>query len=305
MIEDEYLEEDEGPRQPPLYLITGLVLGLGLGLLISLVLSPVRYVDTAPASLQAQYKDFYRMMIAQAYQSNQDLPRARQRLLLLEENNPAEALAAQAQQLLGQGGDEDLARALAELSADLSAPPGGQPAPVQVSTSTPTGGPQALSSPQPFETLDLAQAVQTATQPPPPSPTAGPTFTPMPTFTPRAALTPLPTLGARFELASRQEVCDPSVRPGLLQIELRDRAGRPLPGVQITVAWDGGLDTFFTGLHPDRGAGYADFVMEPGVVYSLRVSDLSETINGLSAPSCNADGGPAFTGGLRLEFSQP
>jgi hypothetical protein len=73
--------------------------------------------------------------------------------------------------------------------------------------------------------------------------------------------------------------------------------------VEILVAWDGGLDSFFTGLKPAVSPGYADFVMTAGVEYSLRAGGNSETIKGLVAPQCSTEGG-SYLGGLRLEFSQ-
>lgn len=303
MNEDEYLEEDEGPRQPPLYLITGLVIGLAIGLLISLVFSPIQYVDTDPSLLAANYKDDYRLLIAQAYQANGDLGRARQRLALLEELNQPDLLAAQAQQLLAEGEAEEPARALAGLASALAAPVSGpvQSPPPAAETALP-GAPANTTAP--FATLDLEQAVQTATLPPTQTlpPTA--TSTPQPTFTPRSGTTPLPTLGAPFELVAQEDVCEPDRLPGLLQIEVQDNRGRPIAGVQINVAWDGGLDTFYTGLRPSISPGYADFNMTAGVVYSLRAGELSETINGLQAPQCG-QGGSSYTGGLRLVLQQP
>ena len=86
--------------------------------------------------------------------------------------------------------------------------------------------------------------------------------------------------------------------------QVRDGSGTPVPGVQVNVAWDGDLDTFFTGLKPAVSAGYADFQMTPGVSYSLRVGDGGETLNGLSAPDCTDGGGNVFAGGLLLKFGR-
>jgi hypothetical protein len=44
--------------------------------------------------------------------------------------------------------------------------------------------------------------------------------------------------------------------------------------------------------------------MQPDIAYSLRVSDLSETVDNLIAPLCTADNGDSYTGGLKLEFMQ-
>lgn len=296
MSVDDYLEEDEGPRQPPLYLITGLVLGLGLGLLISLVLSPIRYVDTSPSSLAAEYKDNYRLLIAQAYQADGDLARARQRLSLLGDADLLDSLTAQAQQMVSSPEGEQAARQLAALAAALSAPVTEAPAPTGNSGAVNPGG-ALTTTPQPFTTLDISQAVQTAT----PVPSA--TSTPQPTFTPRQP-TQAPTLDAPFQLQSQQSVCDASLPPGLMQIELVDASGQPVPGVQINVAWDGGLDTFYTGLHPSIDAGYADFQMTADVSYSLRIGGVGDTLDGLIAPTCTGDSSSSYTGGLSLMFMQ-
>lgn len=287
MIDDDYLDEPRSTRQPPWFLLTGLVLGLGIGLLISIVLFPARYTDTAPASLAEQYKDSYRWLIARAYQANGDLIRAGQRLALLGDDNPQLALAAQAQRMLAAGESVEDARVLADLAAALAT------ASLQTAQATAVSPADAKSGQEP-ET----QAIS-----PPPVATPQPTRTPMPTFTPRSNPSPLPTLGAPFVLDTRQEVCDPSLHEGLLQVVLKDAQGQPAAGVQIVIAWDGGLDTFYTGLKPSVGPGYADFVMAAGVEYSLRVGGSSETIKGLAAPQCSGDAGN-YLGGLRLEFSQ-
>jgi len=77
-----------------------------------------------------------------------------------------------------------------------------------------------------------------------------------------------------------------------------------VPGVQVNVAWDGGLDTFFTGLQPAVSVGYADFQMTPRVSHSLRVGDGGETVNGLSAPDCTDGEGNVFAGGLYFVFER-
>ncbi len=287
MIDDEYLEEESPRRQPPWFLLTGLILGLGIGLLISIVISPVRYTETSPASLAEAHQDSYRWLIARAYQANGDLVRASQRLTLLGDALPQEALAAQAQRMLAADEDVESARILADLASALAT------AAAQPAQSASAAPPVAVSpqAGQPQASPDQAAAARTSQ----------PTRTPMPTFTPRSNPTQLPTLGAPFVLDNRQDVCDPSLQQGLLQIELKDAQGQPAAGVQINIAWEGGLDSFYTGLKPAISPGYADFVMAGGVVYSLRVGGNSETIKDLSAPQCE---GGSYLGGLRLEFSQ-
>jgi len=88
----------------------------------------------------------------------------------------------------------------------------------------------------------------------------------------------------------------------MLQVEVLDENEEPLFGVKITVSWEGGEDTFFTGLHPEMGPGYADFSMTEGMIYSLRVGDTSKPVTGLFVPSCGANDGSTYPGGIKLIF---
>ena len=258
-MEDDYLERDESSRQPPWFLLTGVIIGLIIGLLISLLVIPVRYKDTAPAVLTEESKASYRLMIAQAYQANPDLPRAVSRIALLQDPAAADSLAAQAQQALS-GGEEQAARGLAGLASAIS-----------------------TYNPVIVEPLDPTQAVASSTA---------------------AVQTPVVTPGfSPFLIVDRQTVCD-AASSGMLQIELRDRDGYPAPGVQINVTWDGGADTFFTGLKPAISTGYADFQMTPGVSYDLQVGEGGETLNAISTPECTDANGNSFSGGLKLVFGQ-
>lgn len=271
MSDNDYYETDERPRQFPWYLLTGLILGLGVGLLVSLAISPVRYTDNSPSALTEENKSRYRLTIAQAYQANQDAVRAHQRLALLGDASAQGSLAAQAQQALAAG-DEITARVLAELAAALS--------------SLSTAEAELITTPSPSPSAELTAP-------------AGP----QKTLTPLAAASPSPTRAPVYFLVEQQTVCDAAEQAGLLQVEVQNSSGEPVPGVQINIAWDGGLDTFYTGLKPAVGAGYADFQMTTGVIYSLRVGN-GETLNNLYAPECQGENGATFTGGVKLLFRQ-
>ncbi len=65
-------------------------------------------------------------------------------------------------------------------------------------------------------------------------------------------------------------VCNTNQPEPLIQVELMDAAGQPVPSVELVVTWEGGEDHFFTGLQPELGLGYADFTMQPEVVYSIQ-----------------------------------
>lgn len=281
---------NEEPSRGNWYLLTGLILGLVVGLLLSLVAFPVRYADADPSMLNESLRNEYRRLIAEAYRADGNLPRARQRLALLRDEDDARALAAQAQRILAEGGGPDDARPLAQLAADLNAAPQ-QPAqpPQSPPETTVTSTPGQVVEPSPAGTIDLGEAVRT------PTPEV-PTVTPRPTFTPRPSATPPRVLDAPFTLVNRTEVCDGSLPPAHIAVEVRDPQGRPLAGIRVEVAWESGSDAFFTGLAPELGLGYGDFEMQPGVTYSLRVGSAGDLVSDLKIPACG--------GSIKLEFQE-
>ena len=273
------------------FLLTGLVLGFALGLLYAWLINPVSYIDTSPSTLRQDYRDHYRLLIARAFAFNQDKGRASARLGLLGDDDPVQALVGQAQQVLAQDGSRYYAEALAILSQSLSGVERINPG-------------QESEIPQTEETSPTS----TLTQEPmglPVTPSVTPqqvTRTPGLTFTPRSNTTLSPTENLPFVLAENKTVCNPNLPPKLLQLEVLDENEELLFGVKITVSWEGGEDTFFTGLHPEMGQGYADFSMTEGVVYSLRVGDASKPVTGLFAPSCSTNDGSTYPGGIKLIF---
>ena len=310
------------------YLLTGLILGIAMGLLYAWLVSPVHYVNTAPSSMSPVYKDRYRSLIALAFAADGDLGRARVRLALLHDPDSVQALVAQAQRTIADGGVTAEARALAALASALGnepVPSGGVTPAITPTRLTPlaaTVPPQASSTPSPTalppsltptwtQTPGLTQIIITA------SPTLTVTATPLlstqttatrfsgtretstPTFTPTS------TPGQPFVVKDRSQVCDPTRLKPLLQVELINAAGRPVPGVELSVSWQGGEDTFFTGLKPDIDLGYADFVMSPDLTYSLRVLDGGQPITGIKAPRCTDQNGQAYWGGWSFRLAQP
>lgn len=102
------------------YLLTGLVVGLIIGLIFSNFVLPEKFNYSAPQSLSDEYKSVYRSLIALAYNADGDFGRARARLTLLQDVNPAGVFSAQAQRLLASGGDVMEANALSILGQILS-----------------------------------------------------------------------------------------------------------------------------------------------------------------------------------------
>lgn len=269
------------------YVLTGLLLGVLLGALVSVILLPVEYSDTEPSALNETARSEFRRLIAISYQADGNLERAQMRLNLLKDEDAPRALAAQAQRVLAENGSAEEVRSLALLASALSGGPTVQP---RGSGPLPTLTPSLA----PVEDLvtatqEIGQAVLTATP-------VTPTITPRPTFTPRPSATPARLLTNPFRVTNQEEICDSSLAPRTLAVQVLDLNGLPLPGARVTVTWEGGQSVFYTGLAPEIGWGYADFRMDEGLSYSVKVGDAGETVEGVSVPACG--------GGWVIEFKE-
>ncbi len=279
--------------------LLGLLAGFGIGLLIAWVISPIRYVDTSPNTLRADFKDQFRVAIAASYASDHNLGRAKARLALLGDSDAVQALTAQAQRMLGAGESFDTIQEVAGLATDLQ---------TGVSSILPT----ASASPIPIQLISTqtvaipltATGTQGAITE---TPTAQAADTPVifDTPTPRPTKTAIPTAGAPFQLLSQDQVCNPNLTDGLMQIIVLDNHRHQMPGMEIIVTWNGGEDHLFTGFKPEIGNGYADYIMQPGVIYSVRVAQPGLPVPNLSAPACPDSNGQTYTGGIKLTFQQP
>jgi hypothetical protein len=240
--------------------------GLGLGLLYTWVISPVKYVDTRPATLRADYRAEYLQLVARAWRVDGDVERARARLAALDVNDAAQAVTAFSQQIAAAGGDAETLAALASLASALEAGPA---SPSQI---------------------------------PPPTPARAPTGAPA--TPPRAQPTRFPTATAipAFAANGQAQVCDAAQTAPLIEVVTLDRNGKPVPGVEIVVEWASGQEHFFTGLKPELGAGYGDFVMAADQRYAVHPANSpNATVTGLRIPEC-PDGS---RGSWRLVFQQP
>jgi hypothetical protein len=278
--------------------LVALILGFGLGLAYAWVLSPVKYVDAAPVALRDNFKDYFRSAIAAAFASNGDLERARARLSLLGDPDPAQALTAQAQRMLAAGDGPEAIQQVALLASALQR---GTGVAVNAPTEAPTNSPEpepsgqavALDTPTP-ETLQPTLEVEL-------------TSTPFLILTPtlRPTHTPTPTLGAPYQLVGQDTVCDPELAEGLLQIVVINATRRPIPGAEIIITWNSGEEHIFTGLKPELGNGYADYQMASNVTYSIRMADGGTPASDISAPTCTATNDSTYLGGIKITFQQP
>lgn len=95
--------------------------GLALGFAVGWWLWPVQYTNTAPAVLRQDYRDDYIVMVATAYEVERDLEQARERLKLLNPEEPAVSVTELVERLIeADGSGEDIAR-LARLAWALGA----------------------------------------------------------------------------------------------------------------------------------------------------------------------------------------
>ncbi len=286
--------------------LLALLIGLGAGLAYAWVIAPARYSNTSPNTLRADFKDQFRALIAASYSATHNLERARARLALLGDADPVEALSAQAQRMLASGESFQVVQQVAGLASDLQSnevseaptPSVSATGAVKPSPAVPTPSPRTPTQTTSTTEVNVTATEDTATD-------AATTAAVFDTPTARPTMTLSPTPSAPFRLASQDQVCNPNLTEGLMQVSTLDNRRHQVAGVEIDISWAGGEETFFTGLKPEIGNGYADYVMQAGVVYSVRVGRVSDTVPNLTAPSCTTSSGQTYLGGLKLVFQQP
>ncbi len=232
------------------------------------------------------------LSIAAAYAANGDLTRAQSRLALLDDPDTYAALSAQAQRTLSSG-DALQSYQLAQLASAL------QGNPLPMTSITPTS-----FAVQAFTPTTSNPALLNPAETPLPSDTDVPL--PDITATPRATSTPIPPPGAPFKLLEQETICDELLAEGLLQVlTITSNNRRQIPGIELILSWAGGEEHFFTGFKPELGNGYADALMLPGVIYTLRAADGGVFISELTPPTCQREDGETYFGGLKITLHRP
>ena len=77
--------------------------GIALGLIYGWVIDPVEFVDTTPDTLRSDYRADYVLMVAEAYQADNDLDAAARRLAAWNSQPPAELAADALESARGYG----------------------------------------------------------------------------------------------------------------------------------------------------------------------------------------------------------
>jgi hypothetical protein len=274
--------------------VAGFVLGLGLGLAIAWVVSPTPLTGADPTNLRSDLKDDYIVMIASSYSLDGDMARAMQRLAALGLAKPD----AYVSQLVQSRQSGPYQQALIHLALDLKQPAEALVRPTY--TPRPTrGGEPVRPGPTPLP-HPTSTAVQTLPFEALPTLIAAPTSLP-------ATLVPNPD-APLFHLQSRTALlCFETQGRGVIEIQVRDNNGLPLPGIGVEVNWRTGDEVFYTGLKPERGTGYADMEVPPGS-YNVRLtqdarSDLIEDLRIDDEPNECAQGAQQVRG-WRLVFER-
>jgi hypothetical protein len=277
-----------------LFVLVGIVAGLILGLLLTWQVWPVEYYDTDPVDLRQEHKDDYVVMIAAAYAQDRDLGVASLRLGQLGLEDAKQSVLGLFQRY-GEAGYSEETRSLAQLAYDLgvtdvallpyiqepTATP--EPTPTEVPTTAPVPTVTPVE-PTPTATAAPAEPTATATQPPP-----TPTYTP----TPLPEDTPTPTVASDFDyqVVEQSDLGCSSDRDGdYILVHVRDENDRGVAGVKIVVKGPGVEDWFFTGLKPEVGAGFADYLVVAAGSYTVQAAEgRSQVTQGLSfAADCPA-----------------
>jgi len=280
-----------------LFVIAGIVVGLGLGLLLTWQLWPVQYYNTDPIDLRQEHKDDYVVMIAAAYDQDRDLGVASLRLGELGLEDAKQSVLGLFQRY-GEAGYREETRSLAQLAYDLGVTdvallpyiqeptptpaPTPVPTPTEEATETPTETPPG---PSPTPTQPTPEPTSTATQPPP-TPSSTPTTPP--------ADTPTPTVASDFDyqvVEQSDQGCSSDRDGDCILVYVRDENDRGVAGVKLVVKGPGVEDSFFTGLKPEVGPGFADYLVTAPGSYTVQATEgRSQVTQGLSfAADCPAE----------------
>lgn len=238
-----------------------LAVGAAGGLAWAWLAAPARPDDAAPAALNAVDRAIYLRLVADSFAADGDRARVAARLEALGPDAATYLVDLLAEELRARRGGPDTLR-LAALAAalEINAP--------EVALLAP---PLPLPAASPQAGLPALQATSPAT-----------------------------SAAGRYELASNEPLCVPGEAARRIVVAIRDSQGEPLPGVAVTVGWDGGQETFFTGFAAGEDSGTADFEMTAGESYSVSVGDDAPAVTDLAIQPC-ADG---QDGGRQLAFRE-
>jgi hypothetical protein len=279
---------DGRPRALVICLIAAAV-GLIGGLVFAWFISPVEYTSVGPSELRAEFRPTYLQLVGASFAFEDDWTRATFRLGALRDPNVNRQFADVSDSTIAEGKPAVILRAMSKMSDRLGvrtmrmivylATPVATVAPVPTPTALPSATPSLEPTSSPVPTFALPD-----------------TPTPLPTFTPTSA--PLPV----YLLISQERICEPG--PAQIRAVIEDEKGQGVPGIEVWVTWEGGADRFVTGLMPEKGPGYGDFDMQPGITYDVAVAESAlPLVKGVKTEQCpSADATQTIMASWQLTF---
>ncbi|MFW5691960.1 MAG: hypothetical protein ACOCX3_01270 [Chloroflexota bacterium] len=274
-------------------LLFGMILGLAGGLYYAWVIAPVENTDVAPWQLESDRdvnellpdRDAYMIAIMMAYRFDGDLATTVQHLvdLRLPGNDPIQYVADTACRLARNGYVDSNSRRNAIRSMMIFYQRQGKTGCAdQLIAMEPMQGPGV----QEVLVLPTPTLIPPATKTPSPEGTAQPFATTGPSG---VGATPQAAAVRSFDIVAINAFCS-TVLPGLIEVRVQDRSGQEIPGMPVRVRSPEESSTFYTGLKPERGPGYADYEMTPGSAYIIEIPGLSDpSTTPLSAAPCSDD----------------
>jgi hypothetical protein len=262
----------DGRSRTLITFLVSLAVGLIGGLVVAWFISPVEYTAVEPSELRAEFHSTYLQLVGESFAFENDWTRTDFRLKALSDDpkQVARQMAEVTDRAIAEGHPAPMLRAMSKLSDRL----GERTAAMIAYLATPVPTVMPVATPTPL-----------------PQPTPVPTLTPAPTFalpdtpTPLPTFTPTPMPLPVYLLVARERVCEPG--PPQIRVLLEDEKGKGIPGIEVWVTWENGADRFVTGLKPEKGSGYADFDMQPGVPYAVAVAESAlPIVTGLGTEQC-------------------
>ena len=286
------------PRRPFSWIgiLLGLVLGAAGGFYWAWEVSPIVEFDTEPWQLTPNDKSAYIVAIMLRYDSDGDIGAAVQSLIDLRlSGDTFQAVADTACQLATSGYVNNTSglRAIRAMMSFYQA---------QGRTGCADTLIQAAGSAA-TQVVEITVPTSTATLPAPDTKTPTPNSASNETPTPNLLIVPTSVPQSDFIFVNATTFCD-STNSGVIQVNVYEIDGATgVPGQAIRARWENQTNTFFTGLKPERGAGYADFVMQPDVSYILDMPGASDPIpQPLIAVTCTTPDGQRATISYRVIF---
>jgi len=264
---------DGRPRTLIVFLAAAAI-GLIGGLTFAWFASPVEYISVEPSELRAEYWPTYLQLVSASFAFENDWTRASFRLAVLREPEAqiARQVADVTERAIAEGRPAPILRGLSKLSDRLGVRTAAMI--IYLATPVPTVAPLPTPTVLPSATPSLE-----------PTPSLVPTFALPDTPTPLPTFTPAPTPSPVYLLISRERACEPG--PAQIRVVIEDEKGIGVPGIEVWVTWDGGADRFVTGLKPEKGPGYGDLDLQPGIAYDVAVAESAlPLVKGLKTEQC-------------------